>query len=288
MRVVWAVFFSWVFHSVTFAWGKEGHEIVAFIAYQQLAPKTRIAIDHILSDSGPTAGPERFMEAAVWPDEIKRHPGQPVTVFSRFGVRNAAGTHAFHFADMAGDHYDPRTDTERGKSVVSGIDHCKAALRSAGTPGEARREALSFLIHFVGDIHQPLHAGRKGDKGGNSIHIDAFLHRQPAKGFNLHEVWDDLLIQSRDRDPVRYGQTLLARMPKRRVEEYTRQMDPAAWADESHRLAMTTAYVGPDGAAIPEGARLGTAYASRNVPVVEDQLLKAGIRLAAVLDQLVR
>jgi hypothetical protein len=111
-----------------FGWRKEGHEILAYIAYQNLAPATRIKVTHLLSETPGPVGPELMAKAASWPDAIKRHPGTPVTIFRDFNVRSAADTHEFHFADMAGDAYNPATDSDKGRSVVNGIENCVTGL----------------------------------------------------------------------------------------------------------------------------------------------------------------
>ena len=271
-----------------FAWGKEGHEIVAYLAYNLLSPATRIKVTHLLSDTPGTVGPELMVGAAFWPDEIKRKPGTPVTIFTDFKVRNAAGTHPFHYSDMAGEHYNPATDSEHGKSVVSAIERCKEVLNGGGYTRAQKQEALKFLIHFVGDIHQPLHAGRKSDKGGNDIHIAAFLNRHPANGFNLHEAWDTLLIQSKSRDPQRYAEAIHAGLSTPVVAGFLKERDTVKWLEESHTLALSHAYVDAGGHAVVNGASLGSDYTKQNLPVVEQQLARAGVRLAALLDELMK
>lgn len=270
------------------AWGKEGHEIVAYLAYDLVLPATRIRVNHLLGDTPGTVGPELMVEAAFWPDEIKQHPGTPVSIFTDFRVRNAAGTHPFHYADMAGDRYNAATDSEHGKSVVSAIERCKEVLRGNAYSREQKREALKFLIHFVGDIHQPLHAGRKGDKGGNEIHLAAFLNRHPAKGFNLHEAWDTLLIQSKSRDPHRYASAIRSGLSKSAIAAFGQEQDTVRWLEESHTVALTTAYVDTSGRAITAGESLRADYVRRNQPVVEQQLAKAGVRLAGLLNELMK
>ena len=270
------------------AWGKEGHEIVAHLAFGLLSPATRIGVNRLLSDTAGVVGPELMVEASFWPDAIKRHPGTPVGIFADFKVRNAAGTHPFHYCNMAGDHYDAATDSTHGKSVVSAIERCKEVLKGSGFSREQKVEALKFLIHFVGDIHQPLHAGRKADKGGNGIHLAAFLNRHPAKGFNLHEAWDTLLIQSRSRDSERYAAAIRSGLSKSTIAAYGVEHGPVRWLEESHTLAMTAAYVDTSGRAIMAGESLRDDYVRRNLPIVEQQLAKAGVRLALLLNELVQ
>ncbi|HTI72139.1 MAG TPA: S1/P1 nuclease [Candidatus Limnocylindria bacterium] len=269
-------------------WGKEGHEIVARIAYENLSPATRIKVTQLLSDTPGIVGPEPMESAATWPDEIRSTPQLPIIIFTNLNVRNAAGTFSLHYADVSGEHFNPETDSDHGKSVVSGIQRCGEVLRSTNSTPAERREALKFLIHFVGDAHQPLHAGRQTDRGGNDIHIAQFLNRKPAKGFNLHEVWDNLLIQSRDRDPARYAEVLNANLNRKKHPSSWSNLDPQSWIEESHKLAMTRAYLDENDQVITNGAVLGPLYVKDNVPVVELQLIKAGYRLSVLLNQLVK
>ena len=280
--------------SAAHAFGKEGHEIVACIAYETMAPKTRIKINRLLSGKPGMVGPELMMDAAFRPDYIKeKAPGTPVNVFANFDVRDAAQTHPLHYADMAADRYDPRTDSERGESVVSAIERCREVLGSAQFSPEQKQEATKFLLHFVGDIHQPLHAGRKADRGGNDIAIVGFLNQHPRKGFNLHEVWDSLIIQAearkeKDRDAQAFATALLQRTTKATIKRFRREKDPHKWLDESHRLALSRAYVDSAGRPLANGALLGQDYFDKNEPVIEEQLTKAGVRLAAMLDDLIK
>lgn len=272
----------------TLAWGKEGHEIVAHIAYGMVSPATRIKLNRLLSDTSGTVGPELLVEASFWPDAIKRIPGTPVAIFKDFGVRNAAGTHAFHYADMLGSRFGAATDSDGGKSVVSGIERCKTVLQDTNSLPAEKREALKFLVHLVGDIHQPLHAGRRADKGGNAIQISAFLNRKPANGFNLHQVWDSLLIESKSRDAKEYAGLIVKELSTMTVASYREERKTATWLEESHELALSNAYLDSQNRPIQSGAILGQDYVIRNRPVVERQLAKGGVRLAAILDGLIK
>lgn len=242
----------------------------------------------MLSNTPGTVGPELLVEASFWPDAIKRTPGTPLTIFKGFGVRNAAGTHAFHYADMGGTRYDPISDSEGGKSVVSGIERCKTVICATDASRAEKREALKFLVHFVGDIHQPLHAGRRSDKGGNTIQIPSFLNRKPANGFNLHQVWDSLLIESKTRDAKESADWIRKKLGKLTAVSYRGERNAARWLEESHKRALSNAYVDARRKPILSGTTLGQVYLMRNRPVVERQLAKAGVRLAALLDELMK
>ena len=271
-----------------FGWGKEGHEIVAHIAYLHLNAGTRIKVNQLLGASPGTVGPESMEQASVWADEIRGATQMPVHIFSNLNIHNASGTAELHFADVSGDRFNPQTDADHGKSVVSGIQRCEEVLRNPQSSPADKQDALKFLIHFVGDAHQPLHAGHKADRGGNDIEITQFLRRHPSKGFNLHAVWDNLLIQADDRDPARYAEKIDAKWVRTYRDVSWDDLDPIHWVDESHQLAVKYAYLDTHGKRIPNRGVIGAEYVERSTPVVESQLMKAGYRLATLLNALVK
>src|SRR6185295_3330145 len=107
---------------------------------------------------------------------------------------------------------------------------------------DQRQEALKFLVHFVGDIHQPLHIGRKTDKGGNSISVKLF-----NKSGNLHSVWDSGLIKHRGLGWDAYAKELEGKVKPADKKKWLAVTDPADWATESHHLAEDHAYLTPNG-----------------------------------------
>jgi S1/P1 Nuclease len=161
----------------SFAWGKEGHEAVAMIADQNLTSEAKAQLSKILQ--GVT-----LEDAATWPDRIK-HTGP------------WQHTSPYHFADML-DSQNYLTMIEslpaekRGTGdVVRALVKAEDVLRDSRSTKDQQRNALSFLVHFVGDLHQPLHQGRPDDRGGNEITAVYF-----GKQTNLHAIWDTLLIEN--------------------------------------------------------------------------------------------
>jgi nuclease S1 len=145
--------------------------------------------------------------------------------------------------------------------------------------GEGRTQALKFLAHFVGDIHQPLHVGHKKDKGGNGIEVQLYSRKT-----NLHAVWDDGLIKRRGMDYGPYAKKLEGALTPEVQKADLAVMDPVSWATESHRLAEHRAYRDAKGNPIKSGDTLGDEYANANSPVIDEQLTKAGLRLAKMLN----
>src|ERR1041384_6605738 len=158
--------------SKLYAWGPEGHKIVALIATDSLTPRAKASINRILRTDAALSGatlPERMMHAATWPDDIKSHSETPVSAFLDMGIKNAEGTHALHYADFEGTGSQAKPHCPDNHCVITAINKCKTILGDKNAEREEQIEALKFLVHFVGDIHQPLHAGAVEDKGGNNI-----------------------------------------------------------------------------------------------------------------------
>jgi len=144
-------------------------------------------------------------------------------------------------------------------------------LRDQETPQSDKIEALKFLVHFVGDVHQPLHAGYARDKGGNDVKVWFF-----DNDTNLHSLWDSGLIGRTQKSWTEYAMEL-HNSESRKMRKAV-NLDPSAWAIESYELAVSNAY------AIPNDGEIGKDYFERNIPVVERQLTIAGVRLAAMLN----
>src|SRR5580700_268916 len=152
------------------AWGPEGHSLIARIAETQLTPAARARVTAILAPG------QTLASIASWADEVRR---------SRPESAN------WHFVDIPIDrpHLDMTRDCAKNDCVVAKIADLRKTLLSPATPPDQQREALMFLVHFIGDMHQPLHSSDNQDRGGNSVRV-VFFGRQT----NLHSVWDSGLL----------------------------------------------------------------------------------------------
>jgi hypothetical protein len=240
-----------------FAWGPEGHEIVAAIAAANLTPAARAQVTALL---GP---PPMMVLESNWADEIRADRPE---------------TSAWHYVnvELGSLGYDARRDCPGGDCVVAQIARDMAVLGDVHAARVARIEALRFLIHFIGDVHQPLHVADDHDKGGNSRFL--FLHGGRT---NLHRIWDTDVVAALGSDPMRVAAGLEAGVT---VQQKARDSagTPASWANESFVAA------GKIYAALPPGGDLPDDYARRQSPMVRSQLLNAGLRLAATLNRLLR
>ncbi len=241
--------------SACFAWGRDGHRIVGSIAAKYLTPQAAAAVKDLLGD-------ESLADASTWADEIRR---------------KRKSTEPLHYADPApgSDGFNLERDCPKEGCVVGAIIKYSHVLRDKTASRQERIEALKFVVHFVGDVHQPLHLGRARDKGGNDIKVTFFENRT-----NLHSLWDSGMIRRTKKGWTEYAAELAANIIPRSPEQLAewRTLDPVVWATESHKLAHSNAY------AIPKDGRLGQDYLDKNIPVVNDRLSVAGVRLAALLN----
>ena len=157
------------------AWGIEGHQATATLAEQQLSPAAKAAVSKLLGHS--------MASVAVWADDVKDTSHQH--------------TYNWHFVNIpsTADRYDPSRDcppTARGDCIIAALQRLEQDLGNASLPVGQRREALMLIIHFVGDVHQPLHAiNTNEDLGGNRRSIEAI-----GDATNLHAAWDSGIIRA--------------------------------------------------------------------------------------------
>ena len=233
--------------SIAHAWGTEGHQVIALIAQSQLTPKARAEVERLLAlEPGDT-----LASVSTWADE-HRNPS----------------TAPWHYVNFPrGDcTYDEQRDCPDGRCVVAAIKKELAILES-GASDDKRLMALKYLVHFVGDVHQPLHAGYLDDKGGNTYQLQAFM-----RGSNLHAVWDTGLIKNLNEDP----EAMAGRVQKLTVGMPVENLDPVNAAEESCNIVSLKGFY--------PGRLVEVPYIQRYTPVMERRLTAAGARLAGVLN----
>ena len=235
-------------------WWDLGHRIVARLADLRLASHTRDAVRDIL-------GGQSMADASVWADNIKnyRHDADPlhyVNIPLRVKV------------------YSPARYCPNGRCIIAAIERDRRVLADPRASREERAEALRFLIHFMGDLHQPLHDADDNDRGGNQRLVSFLGHAT-----NLHKVWDGELIDSSGVDQETYFAYLRGLMTSLDLSALERGT-VVNWAMEGHRIAAEDAY-----GKIPRGGVIGREYVRANRPVIDRQLITAGVRLARVLNE---
>ena len=245
------------------AWDKTGHQVVARIAASRLSPAAAAAVADLLDAKDAATGMD---EIAAWADEIRR---------------SRSTTAPWHYVDIpiTASGYDAARDCASDDCIVAQIGKEIAILKDKTLLKPVRAEALKFLIHFVGDIHQPLHCADNNDKGGNKITIMA-----GAKRTNLHAVWDTAVVNAIASDPAAIVAALSAKITPEIAVQWSTGT-PEQWANESFLIAKTRIYPQFAGA----GSNLAPIvladnYPANNGPIAAMQLAKAGLRLAAVLN----
>lgn len=239
------------------AWGPEGHKAVAILATHYMHPDTRARVRELLSS-------ESIEDASLWADTVA-HSSRTETA-------------PWHYIDipLRDSRINLSRDCPHGQCVLVKTEEFLAVLGNPQSGQEARREALKFVLHFVADLHQPLHCEDNHDKGGNAQHVIFDGHPD-----NLHWVWDTGLVQEINPDPQEVA-AALGRAITERERAAWEGGSIQDWVMESHRLAQTVAYGGLPRAADPT---LDRGYDLRAEAVIEVQLEKASVRLAYVLNE---
>lgn len=250
------------------AWGPEGHRIVAEIAEVRLTHLAQQRITQLL-------GNDDLAGISVWADDV-RHDRPETFGWHFVDIPKSASS----FSDLR-DCYRPDEKyryslQDHQNCVVDRITMFKQVLANLNAPKQDRIEALKFLVHFVGDIHQPMHAIGEA-RGGNDVHVIQFGASQCGKyQCNLHFAWDIGLIEHTGLTEAQYVSRLnrlITRWPRSRKFDDT----PEAWANESLRLAKKVW--------LNDSDVVDEKYYKANVAIVDQQLALAGLRLAAMLNE---
>ena len=252
-----------------FAWGAKGHAVVAELAERGLSPNVAAQVRQ-LNFGAP------LRDIASLPDDWR---GEEVK-----GLRQG-NTGALHYANPPNDQptFDRARDCKEDQCVVAGIEKYLAVLKDKTQPNDKRREALIFVVHFVGDLHQPLHAAggqvkddatgqMVSDLGGNRVKV-RFLGVET----NLHSIWDSGIIDWGPTSVDDYVDRLLKYEVRGRPVEELQRGTITDWFNESHYAAVHDAYN------IGSGT-LGGEYAQKSIGIVYERLLRGGLRLRKVLE----
>jgi len=268
------------------AWGVIGHAMIADIAEHHLTPEALDQVHALLRDEGL----EHLDQVASWPDTIRKERPE---------------ASPWHYVDipLTESSYVPERDCKNGDCAVEAIKRFTAILADRSQAPLARREALKFLVHFVGDLHQPLHGTEnEGDHGGNKVPVSYFGQTSSnSYPLNLHWVWDTTILEHHLgvkegplSEPNLEAKQAAAIAANELDAHFGGAMldaqisDPAVWALESHDAAKAVVYPGvvaPGAQAPAAPVILGDAYQKRAWPVVERRIELGGLRLAALLNK---
>ena len=236
-----------------FSWYDKGHRIVGLIAEANLTVEARKTIEEILARNMTLA------DAAVWPD----HEGR--------SVRDFDPLHYVSIPESAGG-YDQGRDCPERNCMVEALKWFSAVIADKNSPIMVRRVALYYVAHLVGDMHQPLHAGRAGDRGGIDIPVS---YRGATT--NLHFFWDTNLVELETETEEEVAKRLTANLTEEERLKW-QAGDPTQWTNESLVLVRSHAYN-----IVPSG-ELSNDYVEKARPIVRIRLAQAGLRLAWLLN----
>lgn len=290
----------------SFAWGCKGHQTVAFLAEKHLTPEAKLMFQALLTANPVDPQLRRycgnaitdvFADAATWPDDERTI--EPKTA-------------PWHYIDipLGATEDQVAASCGAGGCVTTAITQQLASLKDKTSPPAKRADALRFIIHFVGDMHQPLHAATNSDRGGNCVALK-YLQRNPhATGSfytpNLHGIWDTEIVEfeMQGASPAEFANTLDTQFASSFPEWQQGGMQLESWAWDGHQHAVEVTYGAlpvkiPVEPVVPInncndnniGARMlhlhetvGSTYLDAAGAVVEERLAQAGIRLAMILN----
>jgi len=269
MRKTLVIFLSIAFLTTCcFAWGPEGHRVIAEVARARLTPTAREQVRELL-------GNDDLAAISVWADDVRYDRPESFAWHFVDIPRNASGFSEARDCYRPNEKY-PSSLQDHRNCVVDRITIFEQVVSDRKAPRQERVEALKFLVHFVGDIHQPMHAIGEA-RGGNDIHVIEFGATQCGKyPCNLHYAWDMGLIEHTGLTEEQYVEKIQHLIAS---EKFTADWvgTPEAWVNESFRVAKEVW--------LSDGGLVDQRYYERNIPVVNARLQMAGMRLAAVLNQ---
>lgn len=295
-----------------FPWGCEGHRTVALVALDQLTPHARAMASNLLQGEPSDASLRRFCghsdlppfaDLSTWADDIREKRKE---------------TAPWHFVDVplgvTRDRMYDACPVATG-CVTSALRGQLDVLRSGSSANAQKSEALMFVIHFVGDLHQPLHAATNNDRGGNCVPV-AFFTQEPKESPNgenfrpnLHGVWDTDLVErvSKEHEPAKFASELTAEFNSDIHSWKQQPINLDDWAWDSHQLAQGIVYgdlaekIALEAPVPVESCaddnhvakrlfqlheKIDERYLQDASPVIRQQLAKAGTRLAMLLNQI--
>ena len=233
--------------TAAFAWGAQGHQVIAGLASAQLTPKASVEVNRLLAlEPGET-----LVSISTWADERKN-----------------PSTARWHYVNFPRDSctYAAERDCPDSQCLTAAIERQTAVLVS-GAPDDRKLLALKYVVHLVGDVYQPLHAGYLDDRGGNNYQLQAFM-----RGSNLHALWDTGIIKNMNED----AEAMTARLLKQRSAFTVQKWSTVQAAEESCMIVSAPGFY--------PTRRVGLDYIERFTPVVEQRLAAAGGSLANLLN----
>jgi hypothetical protein len=242
------------------AWGPNGHRIIGKVAEEHLTTATSQALSPLLDESS-------LAQVSTWADEMRSND-------SNFWRKQSTKWHYINVKDATKMHHHINhsiNSKEHVKNILDGIYYCINTLKSDSKSIDEKRFALRFLVHLVGDSHQPFHAGRSEDQGGNLIKVTFFGDQT-----NLHSTWDTNLIENERLSYSEFAEFIKTSNEKT-INDYLNS-EPADWLLESHHISDEIYNLNE--------TEISYGYVYKYMPIVKLRLQQGGIRLAGLLNQI--
>jgi hypothetical protein len=240
-------------------WGKTGHRVIGEIAERQLTEEVKEIVYDILDG-------ESLASVSTWADEMRSNPD-----FDKFSY--------WHYVNLPLD--KEYTEMESTKAnVVNIIERCILVLKSPSSDKEMKRFYLKYLVHLVGDLHQPMHTGRYEDYGGSKIKVKFKGRKGQENNTNLHVLWDTNLIDDFKMSYTEWSTHLVNKMSRKEIVPAMQTLNPVDWTYESHQYAKDIYKNTPD------GISLSYDYVYKYQPVLEERLYLAGKRLGLLINEI--
>jgi hypothetical protein len=241
-----------------FGWGRIGHRVAGKIAEGRLTPAAKAAVLGLLEPG------ESIADVSTWADDYRRD-------------HRESGPWHYINIPITEPRYDSKFVPEEG-CVVTKIDEFRKILADTKAPRAERAKALKFVIHFVQDMHQPLHVGHRADRGGNDTQVQFF-----DRGTNMHSLWDSGMIEHEKKSEAEWVERLSKTITPELADTWSKG-GPPDWANESLEIARGAYLEPPAKTELKKGAKLGQAYQDANLSLAERRVTQAGVRLAWILN----
>jgi hypothetical protein len=236
------------------AWGQTGHRVTGEIAEMYLDTKTRAKINALYPNKS-------LAEISTHADEMRSNPAE-------FWQKTST---PWHWVTVPqGSDYSVDKHAPSNGDAVTALNQFTATLKNVQASDDEKRLALHFIVHIIGDLHQPLHAGNGTDKGGNDVKVEFFWEDS-----NLHRVWDSGIIDSKKLSYTEWSKWLSQKITPEMADNW-RNADPKVWIKESILLR--------DGV-YPLKTKLSWEYSYQHLPAVKQRLQQAGVRIATYLNE---
>jgi len=242
-------------------WGRTGHRVSAMVAESRLTPVAAAAVRSLLEPG------ESLADASTWADEQREEPRSGPWHYVNVPISEAR--------------YDPKFCSPDG-CVVSKVEDFERVLSDPRALRAEKQEALRFLVHFIQDLHQPLHVGDTGSRGGNLVQVRFF-----DVASNLHQVWDFRVMEWHSTDEGTWLRELNALATPQMAAAWSKG-SVEDWATESLAEARLAYCLPGTDRLIPSGTKLGEDYCRFALPIIQVRLAQSAVRLAATLNQIFR